>query len=134
VVVENVERLIREEHLSPVEATRKSMDQITGALVGIALVLAVVFVPMAFLGGAAGVIYRQFSITIVAAMALSVLVAIVLTPALCATMLKPHDAELHESRGGFFGWFNRYFERGSSFYRTVVGGMLARAGRFMLIA
>ncbi|HET9766258.1 MAG TPA: efflux RND transporter permease subunit, partial [Thermoanaerobaculia bacterium] len=133
VVVENVERLMREEHLSPLEATRKSMDQITGALVGIALVLAVVFVPMAFLGGAAGVIYRQFSITIVAAMALSVMVAIVLTPALCATMLKPHDAEAHEERGGFFGWFNRVFERGSARYRTAVGGMLARAGRFMLL-
>ncbi len=127
VVVENVERLMREEHLSPLEATRKSMDQITGALVGIALVLAVVFVPMAFLGGAAGVIYRQFSITIVAAMGLSVLVAIVLTPALCATMLKPHDAELHEERRGFFGWFNRVFERGSSGYRRVVGGMLTAA-------
>ena len=133
VVVENVERLMREEHLSPVEATRRSMDQITGALVGIALVLAVVFVPMAFLGGAAGVIYRQFSITIVAAMALSVLVAIVLTPALCATMLKPHDADLHEERRGFFGWFNRAFERSSSGYRRVVGGMLTRPVRFMLL-
>jgi multidrug efflux pump len=133
VVVENVERLMREEGLSPLEATRKSMDQITGALVGIAMVLAVVFVPMAFLGGAAGVIYRQFSITIVAAMALSVLVAIVLTPALCATMLRPHDADLHEERGGFFGWFNRVFDRSSARYRGAVGGMLARAGRFMLI-
>ena len=133
VVVENVERLMREEHLSPVEATRKSMDQITGALVGIALVLAVVFVPMAFLGGAAGVIYRQFSITIVAAMALSVVVAIILTPALCATMLKPHDADLHEERGGFFGWFNRSFERSSSGYRRAVGGMLARGAIFMLL-
>jgi multidrug efflux pump len=139
VVVENVERLMREEQLSPVEATRKSMDQITGALVGIALVLAVVFVPMAFLGGAAGVIYRQFSITIVAAMGLSVLVAIVLTPALCATMLKPHassstqKAELHEERRGFFGWFNRFFERGSAFYRRTVGGMLTRPVRFMLV-
>ncbi|MGH8735272.1 MAG: efflux RND transporter permease subunit, partial [Burkholderiales bacterium] len=133
VVVENVERLMREEQLSPVEATRRSMDQITGALVGIALVLAVVFVPMAFLGGAAGVIYRQFSITIVAAMALSVLVAIVLTPALCATMLKPHDAELHQERRGFFGWFNRNFERASSAYRRSVGGMLTRPVRFMLI-
>jgi len=133
VVVENVERLMREEHLSPLEATRKSMDQITGALVGIAMVLAVVFVPMAFLGGAAGVIYRQFSITIVAAMALSVMVAIVLTPALCATMLKPHDTEKHEERGGFFGWFNRTFERGSSGYRRSVGAMLARGALFMLL-
>ncbi|HEV8239013.1 MAG TPA: efflux RND transporter permease subunit [Thermoanaerobaculia bacterium] len=133
VVVENVERLMREEHLSPVEATRKSMDQITGALVGIAMVLAVVFVPMAFLGGAAGVIYRQFSITIVAAMALSVVVAIVLTPALCATMLKPHDVEVHEERGGFFGWFNRTFERASGGYRRAVSGMLSRGVRFMLV-
>src|SRR6185503_1776490 len=133
VVVENVERLMREEHLSPLEATRKSMDQITGALVGIALVLAVVFVPMAFLGGAAGVIYRQFSITIVAAMGLSVMVAIVLTPALCATMLKPHDVEKHEERGGFFGWFNRAFERASGRYRAAVGGMLSRGAIFMLL-
>ncbi len=118
VVVENVERVMREEGLSPREATRKSMDQITGALVGIALVLAAVFVPMAFFGGSAGVIYRQFSITIVAAMVLSVLVALVLTPALCATMLKPHDAEAHGERRGFFGWFNRGFERGSDRYRT----------------
>ncbi len=133
VVVENVERLMREEHLSPLEATRKSMDQITGALVGIALVLAVVFIPMAFLGGAAGVIYRQFSITIVAAMGLSVVVAIVLTPALCATMLKPHDVEAHEERGGFFGWFNRAFESASGRYRAAVGGMLSRGVAFMLL-
>ena len=89
VVVENVERVMSEEGLSPKEATRKSMDQITGALVGIALVLSAVFVPMAFFGGSTGVIYRQFSITIVSAMVLSVLVALILTPALCATLLKP---------------------------------------------
>ena len=89
VVVENVERIMHEEGLSPLEATRKSMDQITGALVGVGLVLAAVFVPMAFLGGSTGIIYRQFSVTIVSAMALSVAVAIILTPALCATMLKP---------------------------------------------
>src|SRR5213075_2282910 len=89
VVVENVERIMSEEGLSPLEATRKSMQQITGALVGIGLVLAAVFVPMAFMGGSTGVIYRQFSATIVSAMALSVLIAIVLTPALCATLLKP---------------------------------------------
>jgi multidrug efflux pump len=133
VVVENVERVMREEGLSPLEATRKSMDQITGALVGIALVLAVVFVPMAFLGGAAGVIYRQFSITIVAAMLLSVLVAVVLTPALCATMLRPHAADEHAERGGFFGWFNRFFERGTRNYQGAVRGMLKRSGRFLLL-
>ena len=133
VVVENVERVMREEGLPPREATRKSMDQITGALVGIALVLAVVFVPMAFLPGSAGAIYRQFSVTIVAAMALSVLVAIVLTPALCATMLRPHDAEAHDERGGFFGWFNRAFAAGSSYYERAVGGMIRRAGRSLLV-
>ena len=114
VVVENVERLMSEEGLSPLEATRKSMDQITGALVGIALVLSAVFVPMAFLGGSTGVIYRQFSVTIVSAMALSVLVAIVLTPALCATMLQAAATRASTTaRRGFFGWFNRGFERSS---------------------
>ena len=113
VVVENVERLMTEEGLSPLEATRKSMDQITGALVGIGLVLAAVFVPMAFLGGSTGVIYRQFTATIVSAMALSVLVAIVLTPALCATMLKPLEKGDHRHGTGFFGWFNRKFDRGN---------------------
>jgi multidrug efflux pump len=103
VVVENVERLMSEEGLSPVEAARKSMRQITGALVAIGLVLSAVFVPMAFLGGATGVIYRQFSATIVSAMALSVLVAIVLTPALCATMLKPLDKGQHYASRGFHG-------------------------------
>ncbi len=91
VVVENVERIMREEHLDAREATRKSMDQITGALLGIALVLSAVLIPMAFFGGSTGVIYRQFSITIVSAMSLSVLVALTLTPALCATILKPHE-------------------------------------------
>jgi multidrug efflux pump len=133
VVVENVERVMREEGLPPLEATRRSMDQITGALVGIAMVLAVVFIPMAFLGGAAGVIYRQFSVTLVSAMGLSVLVAIVLTPALCATMLKPHDSEAHEERGGFFGWFNRVFDRGRARFERVVGGMIGRSGRTLLV-
>src|ERR1035441_8564267 len=107
VVVENVERLMADEGLSPVEATRRSMDQITGALIGIATVLSAVFIPMAFLTGASGVIYRQFSITIVSAMVLSVTVAIVLTPALCATLLKPVKKGGHHSDRGFFGWFNR---------------------------
>ncbi len=104
VVVENVERVMREEGLPPKEATAKSMDEITGALIGIALVLSAVFVPMAFFGGSVGVIYRQFAVTIVSAMVLSALVALTLTPALCATLLKAGD---HASERGFFGWFNR---------------------------
>src|SRR5690606_16781653 len=111
VVVENVERIMRDEGLGPLEATRKSMDEISGALVGIGLVISAVFVPMAFYGGSVGVIYRQFSITIVSAMSLSVLVAIILTPALCATLLKPIDKHHHAEKRGFFGWFNRVFDR-----------------------
>jgi len=133
VVVENVERLMTEEGLSPLEATRKSMDQITGALVGIGLVLSAVFVPMAFLGGSTGVIYRQFSGTIVAAMALSVLVAIILTPALCATMLKPVEKGHHYHDTGFFGWFNRVFDRGSDKYQGAVRGILSRRKRFFAV-
>ncbi|WP_295797601.1 efflux RND transporter permease subunit [uncultured Microbulbifer sp.] len=130
VVVENVERVMHEENLSPREATKKSMKQITGALVGIGVVLSAVFVPMAFMDGSTGVIYRQFSATIVAAMAFSVLVAIVLTPALCATMLKPGS---HGSQKGFFGWFNRNFDRSAASYQRGVRGILARSGRFMLL-
>ncbi|HEY9250654.1 MAG TPA: efflux RND transporter permease subunit, partial [Rariglobus sp.] len=133
VVVENVERIMSEEGLSPIEATRKSMDQITGALVGIGLVLSAVFVPMAFFGGSTGVIYRQFSITIVAAMALSVLVAIVLTPALCATMLKPVAKGHHASDRGFFGWFNKVFDRNADRYAKGVGGLVNRGKRSMLV-
>jgi len=130
VVVENVERVMTEEGLPPKEATRKSMSQISGALVGIAMVLSAVFVPMAFFGGSTGVIYRQFSITIVSAMVLSVLVAMVFTPALCATFLKPgHPA----SGKGFFGWFNRTFESGSNKYQGWVGNMLRRSGRSMIV-
>ena len=133
VVVENVERIMSEEGLSPREATRKSMGQIQGALVGIAMVLSAVFVPMAFFGGTTGAIYRQFSITIVAAMVLSVLVAMILTPALCATLLKPiKPGESHE-RKGFFGWFNRTFNRSASRYETFVGKILHRSLRWMLI-
>ncbi|HBR5265627.1 TPA: multidrug efflux RND transporter permease AcrD, partial [Klebsiella pneumoniae] len=133
VVVENVERIMSEEGLSPREATRKSMGQIQGALVGIALVLSAVFVPMAFFGGTTGAIYRQFSITIVAAMVLSVLVAMILTPALCATLLKPvKPGESHE-RTGFFGWFNRTFNRSANRYETFVGKILHRSLRWMLI-
>jgi multidrug efflux pump len=133
VVVENVERVMAEEHLSPREATRKSMGQITGALVGIALVLAAVFVPMAFFGGSVGVIYRQFSITLVSAMALSVVVALILTPALCATLLKPLPPGGHVQRRGFFGWFNRSFDRSRESYQRGVQGALARPGRMLLV-
>jgi multidrug efflux pump len=124
VVVENVERVMREEGLSPREATRKSMGQITGALVGIALVLSAVFVPMAFFGGSTGVIYRQFSVTIVSAMVLSVLVAMILTPALCATLLKPVEKGRHEERRGPFGWFNRGYERANHGYLRSLSGAL----------
>ncbi|GAB3751039.1 efflux RND transporter permease subunit [Lysobacter olei] len=136
VVVENVERLMTEEGLSPLEATRKSMDQITGALVGIGLVLSAVFVPMAFMSGSTGIIYRQFSATIVSAMALSVVVAIVLTPALCATMLKPlKKGEHHDSGNGFFArFFHRFntgFDASSAKYQRGVRGLLARPARSM---
>ncbi|WP_041794636.1 efflux RND transporter permease subunit [Pararhodospirillum photometricum] len=132
VVVENVERVMHEEKLPPREATRRSMDQITGALVGIGLVLSAVFIPMAFFGGSVGVIYRQFSITLVSAMALSVLVALVLTPALCATLLKPADIE-HAHKTGFFGWFNRAFDGGNRVYLGGVRGILGRKKRFFLL-
>ena len=124
VVVENVERVMHEEGLSPREATRRSMSQITGALVGIALVLSAVFVPMAFFSGSAGVIYRQFSVTIVSAMALSVVVALVLTPALCATLLRRQDGE--HATTGFFGAFNTRFDRHSRQYQGLVRRLLAR--------
>ncbi|WP_346832425.1 efflux RND transporter permease subunit [Pseudomonas abietaniphila] len=125
VVVENVERVMAEDKLSPREATIKSMEQIQGALVGIALVLSAVLLPMAFFGGSTGVIYRQFSITIVSAMALSVLVALIFTPALCSTMLKPIDHEKHgQPKRGFFGWFNRTFDRSVLSYERGVGNMI----------
>jgi multidrug efflux pump len=131
VVVENVERVMAEEGLSPREATKKSMHEITGALIGIALVLSAVFVPMAFFTGSVGVIYRQFAVTIVAAMVLSVFVALVLTPALCATMLKPSSG--HGERKGFFGWFNRTFDKNADRYQRGVGGILRRPIRFFVI-
>ncbi|HIF9490612.1 TPA: efflux RND transporter permease subunit [Photobacterium damselae] len=132
VVVENVERVMSEEGLSPVEATKKSMGQISGALVGVAMVLSAVFVPMAFMTGSTGAIYRQFSLTIVAAMVLSVLVAMILTPALCATMLKAGDAD-HGEKKGFFGWFNRIFDRTANGYQSSVAGILKRSGRFVIV-
>ena len=133
VVVENVERVIEEEKLPPKEATRKSMGEITGALVGIALVLSAVFLPMAFFSGSTGVIYRQFSITIVSAMALSVLVALMFTPSLCATLLRARAAEAHERERGFFGWFNRGFNRMNLGYERSVGHVTRRTGRYLLI-
>jgi len=133
VVVENVERVMTEEGLSPKEATKKSMGQISGALVGIAMVLSAVFVPMAFFGGSTGVIYRQFSITIVSAMVLSVVVAMVFTPALCATFLKPVEKGHHMTNRGFFGWFNRNFEAGTNKYQGWVGNMIRRSGRSMIV-
>ncbi|EHD22312.1 MULTISPECIES: efflux RND transporter permease subunit [Brenneria] len=132
VVVENVERLMTEERLSPLEATRKSMDQISGALVGIGLVLSAVFVPMAFFGGSTGVIYRQFSITIVSAMALSVLVALIFTPVLCVSLLRPVEHQRQANKKGFFGWFNRNFDRGTSLYRNSVVKTLNAPRRAML--
>lgn len=133
VVVENVERIMREEGLPPREATRKSMDQITGALIGITLVLSAVFVPMAFFSGSAGAIYRQFSLTIVSAMGLSVLVALVLSPTLCASFLKPVKQGHGETTTGFFGWFNRNFNKTRDMYTSSAKYMLHRAKRFMVI-
>ena len=132
VVVENVERVMQEEGLSPKEATRKSMDQISGALVGIGLVLCAAFVPMAFFTGSSGVIYRQFSLTIASAVALSVMIALILTPALCATMLKPIPKGHHEKKRGFFGWFNRVFDRNADRYASGVGAFLRRSGRALI--
>lgn len=133
VVVENVERVMAEEGLSPREATRKSMAQIQSALVGIALVLSAVFVPMAFFGGTTGAIYRQFSITIVSAMVFSVLVALILTPALCSTLLKPIKKGHVHTKRGFFGWFNRVFDRSTRQYENGVARVIRNSGRTMLL-
>ncbi len=133
VVVENVERIMAEEGLPPKEATRKAMSQITGAIVGITLVLMAVFVPMAFFPGSVGVIYRQFSVTMVAAIGFSALMALTLTPALCATLLKPVEAGHGHTRTGLFGWFNRMLSIGRDRYSLTVQGALKRTGRLMLI-
>ncbi|MBU0973331.1 MAG: efflux RND transporter permease subunit [Proteobacteria bacterium] len=133
VVVENVERVMDEKRISPKEATKESMQQITGALVGIALVLSAVFIPMAFFSGSTGAIYRQFSITIVSAMTLSVLVALVLTPALCATLLLPLDPAGKKEKKGFFGWFNKNFNATRLAYRKSVGYVAARSIRFIMV-
>jgi len=130
VVVENVERIIHEERLSPYDATLKSMQEITGALIGIGLVLTAVFLPMAFFGGSTGVIYRQFSVTIVSAMTLSILVALILTPSLCATMLKPAAGE-HKPQMRFFLWFNRNFEAFRAWYQKRTAWFLHNTWKVM---
>ncbi|HVK54127.1 MAG TPA: efflux RND transporter permease subunit, partial [Burkholderiales bacterium] len=133
VVVENVERIMSEEGLSPREATRKAMGQITGAIVGITLVLVAVFIPMAFFGGAVGAIYRQFSLSMISSMLFSALMALTLTPALCATILKPVEAGHHHEKKGFFGWFNRGFHSTANNYQSFVAKMLGQTGRYMVI-
>ncbi len=133
VVVENVERIMAEEGLPPKEATRKAMGQITGAIIGITLVLTAVFVPMAFFPGAVGIIYQQFSLTMVVSILFSGFLALTLTPALCATLLKPIAKGHHHEKKGFFGWFNRGFDRATSGYAGMVGAVTRRAGRYMLI-
>ncbi|UJB33475.1 efflux RND transporter permease subunit [Chromobacterium sp. Beijing] len=132
VVVENVERLMAEEGLSPQDATSKAMKEITGAIVGITLVLTAVFIPMALSSGSVGVIYQQFSLSMAVAILFSALLALTLTPALCATMLKPIPQGHHEKRG-FFGWFNRRFAQLTAWYETRVGRLIGRAGRVMLL-
>ncbi|UHL64917.1 multidrug efflux RND transporter permease subunit [Paralcaligenes sp. KSB-10] len=133
VVVENVERIMVEDGLSPKEATKKAMPQISGAIVGITLVLSTVFLPLAFMGGSVGVIYRQFSVAMAVSILFSAFLALSFTPALCATILKPIPKGHHESKKGFFGWFNRGFERTTDKYESWVGRSLARGGRMMLI-
>ncbi|TDA42873.1 multidrug efflux RND transporter permease subunit [Burkholderia pyrrocinia] len=132
VVVENVERLMAEEGLSPKEATSKAMKEITGAIVGITLVLTAVFIPMAMSSGSVGVIYKQFTLSMAVSILFSALLALTLTPALCATMLKPLEPGHHEKRG-FFGWFNRRFDRLTKWYETRVGRLVRRTGRMMLL-
>ncbi|MCV2352444.1 efflux RND transporter permease subunit [Paucibacter sp. Y2R2-4] len=133
VVVENVERIMNEEGLSPLEATRKAMSQISGAIIGITVVLVSVFVPMAFFAGSVGNIYRQFSLAMVASMLLSALMALTLTPALCATLLKPVAAGEAHAKTGFFGWFNRGFSRTAKGYEGWVAKLLKRSGRMLLV-
>ncbi|MGO4306180.1 efflux RND transporter permease subunit [Cupriavidus sp. RAF12] len=133
VVVENVERIMSEEGLSPRDATRKAMGQITGAIIGITLVLTAVFVPMAFFSGSVGNIYRQFSLSLIASMAFSAVLALTLTPALCATLLKPVEAGHHHEKTGFFGWFNRTFATASTGYQGIVARILKRSGRYLII-
>jgi multidrug efflux pump len=131
VVVENVERIMHEEKLNPLEATRKAMTQITGAIVGITVVLVAVFVPMAFFAGSVGNIYRQFSLALITSILFSAFLALSLTPALCATLLKRHEGE--GPRKGFYGWFNRVFDRTTQFYERGVHHVLRRTVRYFLI-
>ncbi|MDM9593993.1 efflux RND transporter permease subunit [Pseudomonas guariconensis] len=133
VVVENVERIMAEEGLSPKQATRKAMGQISGAIVGITLVLVAVFLPMAFMKGSVGVIYQQFSVSMAVSILFSAFLALSLTPALCATLLKPLAKGEHHERKGFFGWFNRRFERMSEGYQHWVVHALKRSGRYLLV-
>ncbi|WP_321899184.1 multidrug efflux RND transporter permease subunit [Burkholderia cepacia] len=132
VVVENVERLMAEEGLSPKDATSKAMKEITGAIIGVTLVLTAVFLPMAMASGSVGVIYKQFTMSMAVSILFSALLALTLTPALCATMLKPVKPGHHEKRG-FFGWFNRRFDRLTKWYETRVGRLVGRTGRVMLV-
>ena len=133
VVVENVERIMTEEGLSPLEATRKAMRQISGAIIGVTVVLISVFVPLAFFAGSTGNIYRQFSAVMVASIGFSAFMALSLTPALCATLLKPVKAGDHHKKGGFFGWFNRGFSRTAKGYEGLVSRMLKKAARYLII-
>ena len=133
VVVENVERIMSEEGLPPLQATRKAMGQISGAIIGVTVVLISVFVPLAFFAGSTGNIYRQFSAVMVASIAFSAFMALSLTPALCATLLKPVEAGHHHEKRGFFGWFNRSFSRTAKGYESVVSRMLKRAARYLVI-
>ncbi|MBY0410358.1 MAG: efflux RND transporter permease subunit, partial [Burkholderiaceae bacterium] len=133
VVVENVERIMTEEGLSPIEATRKAMRQISGAIIGVTVVLISVFVPLAFFAGSIGNIYRQFAVVMVAAIGFSAFLALSLTPALCATLLKPMEAGEHHEKKGFFGWFNRKFSRTAKGYEGMVARMLKRAARYLVI-
>ncbi|MBD9519752.1 multidrug efflux RND transporter permease subunit [Ensifer sp. ENS02] len=133
IVVENVERIMSEEGATPKEATRKAMKQITGAVIGITLVLASVFIPMAFFPGAVGVIYRQFSLTMVVSILFSALLALSLTPALCASFLKQVPKGHHHAKRGFFGWFNRSFDKTSHGYSGIVKRLVHRTGRYMIV-
>ncbi len=133
VVVENVERIMSEEGLSPLEATRKAMGQISGAIIGVTVVLISVFVPLAFFAGSIGNIYRQFAAVMVTSIAFSAFLALSLTPALCATLLKPVEAGHHHEKKGFFGWFNRGFTRTAKSYESLVARLLKRAGRYLIV-
>jgi multidrug efflux pump len=133
VVVENVERIMTEEGLSPLDATRKAMKQISGAIIGVTVVLISVFVPLAFFAGSTGNIYRQFSAVMVSSIAFSAFMALSLTPALCATLLKPVEQGSHHEKKGFFGWFNRGFSRTAKGYEGVVARLLKRAARYLII-